>query len=431
MNNAAEDVISHVISEADFDSLPSDSINEIKRRIIDSIGVARGALKSLPAKIAANTAKEYKGNALMLNGNRTSPDMAAFYNTLLIRYIDFNDTYLSKEPLHPSDMLGALFSVGSLKNVSLRDLFLPTALGYDISMKLCDSTSLREKGYEHVNFLQVGATAALSKMLNLSDAQTRNAISMTIIPHVALRESRVGALSMWKAGAAADASRVSVFASILARNGFTAPATPITGKMGFIKEIATDMRLKTRAFDPYAITHTFIKKYPVEYHAQVAVDLALRLARRVNWPDIKKIEIITYEAGKSILADSEKWDPTNKETADHSLPFIVCSALAHKDFWLENYLKLKDPATRKLMRLTKVYENSEYSKVYPTSLPTKIKIYTRKEVYEDKLDLPRGHWKNPMSNEELKAKFVRLGGAPKDFDDILKTDGKRVSSLAK
>jgi len=82
----------------------------------------------------------------VIGGDKASPDLASFYNTLLIRYMDFNDTYLSKEPLHPSDMLGALISLGSLLRRKGRDLILAAAVGYEAGVRLCDSTSLRIKG---------------------------------------------------------------------------------------------------------------------------------------------------------------------------------------------------------------------------------------------------------------------------------------------
>jgi 2-methylcitrate dehydratase len=160
-----------------------------------------------------------------------------------------------------------------------------------------------------------------------------NAISLSLIPHVALRETRSGSLSMWKAGAAAEAVRNALFSAVLAKSGFTGPSRPFSGKMGFKNVVAPDLNEEAlKKMGVSKILETYIKKYPVEYHAQAAVEAALQLEYTGN---IKRIVVETYEAGKTILADEGKWDPKNKETADHSLPYIVSVSLLTKRMWLD------------------------------------------------------------------------------------------------
>ncbi|MCY0859412.1 MAG: MmgE/PrpD family protein [Sulfolobaceae archaeon] len=424
-------IIASYLQHISYDDLNDKVIREVKRRLIDSIAVARGALNAPPIQLSRTLLSNFPGNSLTIDGYRTSPDFSAFYNTFMIRYLDFNDTYLSKEPLHPSDMFGALLAVGSLFDKSGKDLILATAIGYEVGVRLCDSTSLRHKGFDHVNFLEVATAAALAKLLNLDEEKARNAISLSIVPHVALRETRVGELSMWKAGAAAEASRNAVFSALLAMAGITGPKTPFIGKFGFMSLIAKDMDLKV--FDnlgsPNSILRTYIKKYPVEYHAQAAVDVA----KSINYEgEITKVVVETYEAAKTILADTEdKWKPTTKETADHSLPYIIAYTLIHKDLWLDAYDNLTDPKVVDLMKKIVIEEVPEYTKVYPNELPIKLTVYTTKGVYTNEVRVPRGHSANPMSDEEVEEKFLRLNGKREELKLLWDLENVKVSELVR
>ena len=161
-----ESSISEFVERSEFDDMSDEVLHEVKRRIIDSIGVALSSRHSPPARATRKFLPNYPGSSLLIGGGRASPDIASFYNTLLIRYLDFNDTYLSLEPLHPSDMIGALLSVGSKAGSSCRDMMLSIAVGYEVGARLCDAASLRSKGYDHVNYLEIATAAALSKLLH-------------------------------------------------------------------------------------------------------------------------------------------------------------------------------------------------------------------------------------------------------------------------
>ncbi|ABP94455.1 MULTISPECIES: MmgE/PrpD family protein [Metallosphaera] len=401
------EVFSEFATSTSYSDLPEKSVHEAKRRVLDSLAVAYASTSSPPAEVVRKAIPSFQGQGLLLGGGNSSPDMAAFYNTLLIRYLDFNDTYLSLEPLHPSDMIGGLLAVNP--RLSGKELIRAIVLGYEVSTRLCDSTSLRKKGYDHVNFLQVGSAVALGVALGLNKEQLVNAISITTVPHVALRETRSGSLSMWKAGATAEAVRNSVFAVLLAKAGFTGPSTPFSGKMGFRNVIAPDMSdAPFKSLGTTKILETYIKKYPVEYHAQAAVEAGIKLRKQLMG-DITKVTVETYEAGRTILADEGKWDPKNKETADHSLPFIVAVTLLTGKFWLDAYDLVGDPKVTELMKKIEVVENEEYTKVYPSELPTKIVVKTTSGTFSEEVRIPRGHHKNPMSDEEVEEKAMKLG----------------------
>jgi len=417
------EILAEYVSSVNYDDLKEKEIHEAKRRIIDSLAVAKASINSEPAKIVRTLLPSYPGDFLLLWGGNASPDIASFYNTLLIRYLDFNDTYLSLEPLHPSDMIGGLLALG--KGKLGKDIILSIVVGYEIGTRLCDSTSLRKRGFDHVNFLEVAATAAASKLLNLKKEAIYNAISIALIPHIALRQTRSGKLSMWKAGAAAEAVRNAVFSTLLASKGFTGPINPFSGNMGF-KLIADIDTSNFERMSTSKILETSLKKYPVEYHGEAAVEAALSIEYQ---GEIRKIYIQTYEAGVSILADKEKWNPDNKETADHSLPFIVASTLLTKKMWLENYSMIGDNQIRELMDKIEVMEKEEYTKVYPRELPIKLIIITDKGRFEKEIRSPRGYYNNPMTDKEVEEKAIKLGMNEKQISKLWEIDNMKVEEI--
>lgn len=431
MRMPVEEEIASFVTDLRFSDLDERVINEVKRRIIDSFGVAIASLNSPPSDAFSGMLKLNHGEARVIGNGSSSPEAASFYNTLLIRYLDFNDTYLSREPLHPSDMLGCLLSVGSLMRADCKSLITSMVAGYEVSMRLCDSASLRKHGFDHVNFLQIGMAAALSKMLNFNEKQVVNAISIATVPHIALRESRVGGLSMWKAGAAANSSRNATFAALATMNGFTAPPAPISGKFGMKNTVIPDMDMTVfRNMDRAdAIMRSYIKKYPVEYHAQSAVEIALRLHSKVKPAEISRIEVETYEAGKSILADEEKWHPENRETADHSLPFVVAAAIASGNFWLDTYRLIGDGKVSELMKKIEVRERRDFTEAYPSTLPTRIVVHSSEGIYQEEMEVPEGHSRLPLSDEALRRKFVLLTGDGGLFEKLRSCEKLKVDQI--
>ncbi|BBE41512.1 MmgE/PrpD family protein [Conexivisphaera calida] len=403
------DLIADYVQEVEYEKLPREVVHEVERRVVDALANAAYSSRATAAGTLRAVGSYLTGDYRTVDGDAFSPDYAAFYNTFLIRYLDFNDTYLSREPLHPSDMLGGLLAVGAAMGSTGRRLVEAAAVGYEIGVRLCDYSSLRARGFDHVLFLGVAEAAAISKLMGLDRVRTKNAISLSLVPNVALRETRSGALSMWKAGAAADASRNATFAAILAKEGVTGPALPFSGRMGLVNVVLKDVDEK--AFkdlgEPRGILRTHIKEYPAEYHAQAAIEAALSMDLE---GEVEEVIVETYEAAKTILADDpSKWAPENRETADHSLPFMVSVALVKRRFWLDSYDLIGDPTVRRVMSKVKVVEKEEFTLMYPKKLPVRIRVKTERGTYESYLELPRGHADRPMSDAELIEKARDLG----------------------
>ena len=192
-----------------FARLPGEVVHEIKRRVLDSLGCALGAWHSPPARIARRLAQSItlrNGATLWGTGHRTLPDLAAFANGTLVRYLDFNDTYLSKEPAHPSDNLAAVLALGETVQATGRQIIEALTLAYEVQCRLCDAAALRPRGWDHVTYGPFSSALAAARLLKLSKAQTIHAVNLAGVANVALRQTRVGDLSMWKACAFANAT---------------------------------------------------------------------------------------------------------------------------------------------------------------------------------------------------------------------------------
>src|SRR5438874_900857 len=135
-----------------FEELPAAAVHEAKRRFIDSLATAVGAMDADAYALAKRCAERLQSHpgAGLLGGGQSSTEWATFVNGLLIRYLDYNDTYLSFEPAHPSDNLAAVLAVGEVYQATGRDLITAAVLAYEIQCRLCDAASLRKHGWDHV-----------------------------------------------------------------------------------------------------------------------------------------------------------------------------------------------------------------------------------------------------------------------------------------
>ncbi|MEZ0249043.1 MAG: MmgE/PrpD family protein [Thermoproteus sp.] len=413
---------SQYASYTNFDKVPNDVVHEVKRRVLDSLATAFAAYTYEPvvlARRALSHAYSTWGARFLGTRHRTTPDWAAFIDGLMIRYHDFNDTYLSKEPLHPSDMIAAAFSIGDMLGSDGKSVITAIAVGYEAAVSLCDAASLRRHGWDHVNYLGIGSVLIAAKLLGLSEEKTQHALAIYAVPHAAMRQTRVGELSMWKGAAAANATRNAVFAALLASEGFTGPYKPFEGEMGFIKQLLSgefdygplaDME---RLTPPHRILDTYIKPYPVEYHAQTAVEAALKLREKVRLDEIEKITIETFQAAYDIIGpkDPEKWDPHTKETADHSIMWITAASLLWGPIKIEHYKDIRNPQVLSLMKKIEVKVDPELDKMYPRAHPNRITVVVKSGAkYTEQVDYAKGHPKNPMSDRELEAKFIENTG---------------------
>jgi len=407
-----------------YEDLTPEAIHEVKRRLIDTMGCAMGSWLAEPVKIARHLASfstSEMGATVVGTRNVSTPELAAFANGVMFRYLDYNDTYLSKEPAHPSDNFAAVLSIADAFDLSGKDVILGAVIAYEVQCRLCDAYSIRSRGWDHVTYGSFSTVAGCGAMLGFDEEIMVHALGLAGVPNNAMRQTRVGELSMWKGCAFANASRNGVFASLLAHMGMTGPSQVFEGEMGFFKEICGGAKFDIERFggdgEPFMINRTYIKRYPAEYHSQSAIDAAEQIIQEhggVFAPkEIESVEIATFNASYEIIGgEPEKWRPQSRETADHSLPYITCAALVDGKVTLATYdeARFRDEDLLAVVARTTVVADEELNKAYPEGgIPNGVTVeLTDGRSFQKRVDAPSGHVLNPMTDEMVEEKYYSM-----------------------
>ncbi|MDP3963415.1 MAG: MmgE/PrpD family protein [bacterium] len=418
------DALVDFAQKIEFGDLPSNTIGAAKRRLLDSLGCAVGGWRDEAISITSEVLSRYgygpgRSGFSLINSLGTAPWDAAYANTHMIRVLDWNDTYLSLEPAHPSDNIGALLAVCGCVPVSGEELLTAMVLAYDIQCRFCDAASLRARGWDHVAYVAIASCLAASKLLGLSREQMKEAVALAM-RWMPLRQIRAGTqVSMAKGTSSAEATKAAVWSALLAQNGMTGPKGIMEGQFGFIKQISGPLYLET--FDElgrsFKLPETYIKLYPVEYHAQAAVEAALKLRQAIGGSinSITRIRIETYEAAKSIIADPAKRRPATKESADHSLYYILAVTLLDGQMTLAQYdpSRLADPKVLALIdKMEDVYETPQFNAAYRRQeFPIRLEASLASREFaalSALVEIPKGHPKRPLNDRELEKKFRSL-----------------------
>src|SRR5216110_3471628 len=410
----------------EFAELSPEVVQEVKRRVIDSLGCALGAWKEEPCRIAREVASEFsakRGSTIIGTNHKAPPDWTAFANGCAIRYFDYNDTYLSKEPAHPSDNISAALATAESAGTTGPELITAIALAYEVQCRFCDAASIRARGWDHVTYGTFSTALACAHLMKLDAEKTRHAVNIAGVAGAAMRQARAGELSHWKGVAFANAARHGVYSALLARAGMTGPGPIFEGQMGFEKQLGVSLGNVGEKFAvPFAkndqapasmILRTSIKFWPAEYHSQSAIEAALFLRQQIGERvEVKSMTIESHDASVDIIgSEPEKWKPETRETADHSLPYITAVALidgevTEKQFQPERF---KDPKIWKFLENVKVERNAELSSLYAKAVANIVHATLRDgRVLTRRVDYPLGNALNPVSDKQLEGKFNAL-----------------------
>ena len=430
-----------------FEDLSKQVVHEVKRRVLDSLGCALGAWNKEPCMIARKVASEFsakRGSTIIGKNHKAPPDWSAFANGCCIRYFDYNDTYLSKEPAHPSDNISAALAVAESVGASGAELITAVALAYEVQCRLCDAASIRARGWDHVTYGSFSTALASGHLMKLDPEKTRQAVNIAGVAGAAMRQARVGELSHWKGVAFATAARHGVFSALLARAGMTGPGPIFEGEMGFEKQLGVSLGNVAEKFAvPFAktsdgpasmILRTSIKFWPAEYHSQSAIEAALFLRKEIADPaQVRSMTIESHDASVDIIgSEPEKWKPATRETADHSLPYITAIALLDGEVTSKQFEpdRFTDAKIWKFLENVKVKRNRELSAMYPEAAANIVHIdLVDGRRLTKRVDYPLGHAENPLKDSEVERKFFSLvnrqlaeGRAKKIADIVWKLD---------
>ena len=410
------DRITSYAMELSYEDLSQEVVARAKHLIIDTVGCALGAAPSPPAAIALSMASEVSSPTpatVMVGGQKSSPDVAAFANGVLIRYLDYNDTYMSRGVCHPSDMLAPVLACVEAAHGGGKDVVLGTVLGYEIMCRLMDSGAMQpEGGWDQSTYCIIGAAAVAAKLLGLDRDQMGHAISLAASSHLTLGQIRSGQLAYWKGCAAANASRNAVFCAMLAAKGMTGPNSVFEGPKGLMKATGISFQLPPfgGAARPFSVMTSRIKSYPAAYFAQSAIEAVLELRPMATTiDDIAEMRLQTSPWGHHFMgSDQSRWKPDTRESADHSLPFVMAVALMEGGLELRHYEQeyFRKPQVLALMERIVVSVGEESRQAWPKETLSIVEMVTKSgEVHSSKVAYHLGHFQRPMSDADQERKF--------------------------
>src|SRR5574338_540285 len=402
-----------------YDDLSEMAIDQAKIRILDSLACAIGALDGEPVKMIRAQIKDFGGEGLctLIGGGRTAPDRAALYNSALVRYLDFNDSYLAEgETCHPSDNLGAVLAACEYAGRSGKDLITALAVAYQVQCRLSDVAPVRANGFDHTTQGSFAVAAGVARALELDQTKTANAIAISGTAFNALRVTRTGALSNWKGLAYSNTAFAALHATFLAMRGITGPGEVFEGNKGFMDAISGDFELDWSKEDLERITQTIVKKYNAEIHSQSTIEgvLELKQDHEFTGADIHRIDIDIFDVAYNIIGGGEEGEKITiytKEEADHSLPYIVAVAILDNQVMPAQYLpeRIVRQDVQTLLRRVFVRPVDEFSHRFPDQMPSSIRITLKdgRVLTRQKRDY-EGFLTRPMRWERITEKFEQL-----------------------
>ncbi len=407
------------VSRASFDQLSPAARDQLKSCVLDALGCALGALAAEPIRSIRAQVEEFGGASLctLIGGGRTAPDRAAFYNGALVRYLDFNDSFMAPgETCHPSDNISPVLAAAEYAKCSGQELLTALAVAYQIQCRLSEVAPVRDKGFDHITQGSYAVAGGVAKALRLTSAQTANAIAIAGTAFNALRVTRTGALSHWKGLAYPNMAFGATHAAFLARRGITGPLEVFEGNKGLIEAIAGPFELDWSKEDLETVTKVILKKYNAEVHSQSAIDALLELRKEHPFtaPEVERVELETFAVAHNIIGGGEEGDKTivqTKEQADHSLQYILAAAILDGQVMPEQYSpeRIQRPDVQKLLRKIFVRPSVELSRRFPGQMPIRLQVHLHGgRVLAREQDDYEGFHTRPMSWPTVVQKFERL-----------------------
>ena len=406
-----------------IDDLSEEAIAATRRLVLDSLGCCLGAYTSPPSKYLRATYGRLDGPGAQTAtvfgaGTPTLVEYAGLINGAMVRYLDYNDTYISEgRACHPSDHIPALVSVAEAEGRTGADLVTAIVLAYEIEGMGLDTGVLWGNNYDYVTWGSFSSAVAVGKLMGLSRDQLQHAVGIAAASNLTLIVSRKGEVSMWKGVAHPYVTHNAIQACQMARAGMTGPEHVSEGPGGFFEVVAgrtlTADRVGGRDDAPYRITDAHIKPFPCGYYMQPMIAGVRDLVTDHDIPHagIEAVEIETFHEAASVLGGEEKWSTDlTRESADHSIPYTTAIAAIYGDVGPSHYGQAyrSDPTVHRLMQLVSVTETDEMNAEAvrnPDSTPSVVRLVADGTTYETHVDYAPGHAQNPMSQADLEAKM--------------------------
>lgn len=404
-----------------FEDLSTEAMHQCKRFLLDSVGCALGGYRVHDVRLALEVLDEIAGTGpctVIGSGKKIDAVSAALANGLMIRCMDYNDIYWKQDPSHPSDIFPAALACGERAGGDGRELMVGLALGHEFEMRFCEAAfpGIRERGWHHATLTAFVSPIVAGRMLHLAWEQIQHAIGICASARATLGAVTAGKLTMMKNTVDPMATQSGVFAALLAEKGYTGPEHVVEGKEGLTHCFGPEWKLEVLTEglgESWRITQCGMKAFPTEAltHTPISAVLDLVHEHDLKPEQVERVNIRSLARAADILADPTKYDPRSKETADHSLPYVIAAALVDRQVTPLQFApeKINDPLIRAQLRKVEVTADPEIEKLFPALQRVVVSIRTIAGAeFTKQLDYPKGDPRNPLSDNEIEQKFEAL-----------------------
>jgi 2-methylcitrate dehydratase len=404
-----------------FEDLSAEAVHQCKRFLLDALGCALGGYRVSDVGIALAVLDEIGGAgpcSIIGSGKRTDPVSAALANALMIRCLDYNDIYWKQDPSHPSDIFPAALAGCERAGSDGRELLVGLALGHEFEMRLCEAAfpGIRERGWHHATLTAFVSPIVAGRMLRLRWEQIQHAIGISASARATLGAVTAGKLTMMKNTVDPLATQSGMLAALLAEKGYTGPEHVLDGKEGLTHCFGPGWKLEILTAglgESWRIVQCGMKAFPTEAltHTPISAVLALVIEHDLIPEQVEKVHIRSLARAADILADASKYDPQSKETADHSLPYVIAAALVDRRLTPLQFTqqRIQDARIRAQLRKVEVVADPEIEKAFPALQRVVVTIRTTAgREFTRQLDYPKGDPRNPLTDREVEEKFEAL-----------------------
>ena len=407
--------------ELKYEELPDEVIEEVKRYLYDSIGCAFGGYQDSDVKGLSDIYMDMGGKpeaTLIGSGVKLPAANATFLNSLMVRALDFNDIYWKDDPSHPSDIIPAALAMGERQGSTLKEIIVAIVLAYEFEQRLClyAKPGIRERKWHHATLTQFVSPIVAGRLLGLTAEQMENAIGISGGHNFTPGAAAAGQLSMMKNTVDPMAVQSGIIAALMAEKGYTGTKAIFEGKEGLNDIMGPgwdEDALLGGLGESYKILECSMKAFPTEALTHSHITCALKIVRDhdVKPEEIVEIKVTTIARAVDILFDSEKYNPKNRETADHSLPYVIAAAVVDRKITTDQFNdeRINDPVIRSVLPKIVGEASDEFERMFPDKQPSKVVItLTDGSSYKAEVDYPKGDPREPMTQEDLDLKFESL-----------------------
>ena len=413
-----------------YADLTAERRERLKVSVLDALACAINALGAPPIKACLAQAKEFGGSSgrcTLIGGGQANAVYAASYNTALVRYIDFMDSYFATGGLcHPSDNIGAILAVSEHADRSGKDFLTALAIAYQVETALTAAAQFMAHGFDLTTPLTYSLGAGLSWALGLDEAKTAAAVEICGAAGIPLLVVRTTPISQWKGLNSSEAALACVHGTFLASRGVTGPKYVVEGPNGLAQLLGRSIhvdwdREKLDCFDRLSLK-SYNSAVPTE--SAIFCMLELRKAHSFDPAEVVGIEAEVFQEAYDFTGGGKFGPKTNvhtKEDADHSLPYLLAVAALDGDVQTAQLdpRRIDKPDVQALLRKVKVKPDNAFTARYPGEVPSRVTVRLKggKSYSHEVKDYP-GFPTRPFTWREIVGKFRTL------------TEGRLDASLA-